>query len=257
MPLDFSQIVGHKRQISALERFAQNAQSSGVFVFVGPEHIGKATVAKTFAAGLLGVSVDELSRHPDALLVSPDDRRSTTDARAYSVDAIRDVLHRLGQSSMLGRTVAIIDDASFLNVASQNALLKALEEPNASTVIILISHDPAALLSTILSRSVVLNFFGEGVGSRQSDVGEELVSRLTSSSLVERLRAAQEIAKSESKDWDALFYALFQELRQKNSSRRPTADTLSAVLTARDRLAANGNSTIVLTELAVQLGQYE
>ncbi len=246
----FSQILGHKRQITALERFLANGSRSGVFAFCGPEHIGKATAARCFAAGLLQIPVNELDRHPDAILLAPETRENGL--RAYDVDSIRDALHRLGQSSILGTTVAIVDDANALNTASQNALLKTLEEPNASTVIVLVCHDESALLPTIRSRAVMLSFFGgapDGSDEVQADA-----KRFASTSLVERLKVAQDIAKRESKDVETLLIALIQALRVSN---RATAKTLDAVLKTRERLAANANSTIALTELAVQLGQYE
>ena len=221
-----------------------------MFAFCGPEHIGKAEVARCLAASLLQVPVSELGRHPDVILLTPETKENGL--RAYDIDSIRDALHRLGQSSMLGMTVAIIDDANVLSTACQNALLKTLEEPNPSTVIILVCHDESALLPTIRSRAVVLSFFGApptGSEEAQSDA-----KRLASASLVERLKAAQEIAKRESQDVESLFVVLIQTLHATN---RATAQSLDAVLKTRERLAAHANSTVALTELAVQLGQYE
>lgn len=243
----FTHIRGHLRHISALERFISHGAQSGVFVFAGPEHIGKATVARAFAAALLRVPVETLERHPDLIALSPDIKDNST--RAYDVDAIRDALHRLGQSSMLGTTVAIIDDANVLNIASQNALLKSLEEPNRSTVIVLVCHDESALLPTIRSRAVVLPFFGPAPEASEEVRSDAL--RLASPSTVERLNAAQEIAKRETRDFEPLLIAVTQNLHQ---THRATAKTLDAVLKTRERLAANANSTVALTELAVQLG---
>lgn len=250
MSSNFSQILGHKRQIAALERCEENNTKHGVFLFVGPEHIGKATVAKAFAAGLLGVSVDELFRHPDVVLLEPLVNEKGT--KSYDIDVIRAVLHRLSQSSVLGQTVAIIDDANLLNIQSQNALLKTLEEPGQSTMIILVAHDESAMLPTIRSRTIVLSFFGIPPEASEETVRD--AKRMISPSLVERLKAAQDIAKQESLNRDMFFLAMVQEL---HSAHRATADRLSAILSAYDHLGANGNSTITFTELAVQLGQYE
>ncbi len=246
----FSQILGHKLQISALERFIASGTRSAVFAFCGPEHIGKATVARCFAASLLQVPVSELDRHPDVIALTPETKENGL--RAYDVDTIRDALHRLGQSSIFGKTVAIIDDANTLNVQSQNALLKTLEEPNASTIVIVIAHDESALLPTIRSRAVILSFFG--TAPTGSEDVQNNAKRLASTSLVERLKVAQEIAKQESKDVESLCIALIAELHGAN---RATATSLDAVLKTRERLAANANSTVAWTELAVQLGQYE
>lgn len=53
--------------------------------------------------------------------------------------------------------VYIINEAEKMTVQAQNALLKTLEEPPAYAVIILLTANLNALLSTILSRCVVLN----------------------------------------------------------------------------------------------------
>jgi DNA polymerase-3 subunit delta' len=52
--------------------------------------------------------------------------------------------------------VVIIDSADAMNRNAANALLKTLEEPPAKAVIILISHNPGALLPTIRSRCRML-----------------------------------------------------------------------------------------------------
>ncbi|MFA6017875.1 MAG: AAA family ATPase [Patescibacteria group bacterium] len=246
MHANFSQILGHKRQISVLERFIISGAENGVFAFCGPEHIGKSTVAKQFASAFLRVDLNELFRHPDFISLSPEVRENGT--RAYDIESIRDVLHRLGQSSISGKAVVIIDDANVLNTASQNALLKMLEEPNAGTVIVLISHEESALLPTIRSRAVTLSFFG--VSSAASEDILLNAKRLVSCSGVERLKAAQDIAKQELKDFESLFIALIQELHMSN---RASAKGLHAVLKTRERIAANANPLIAFTELAVQL----
>ena len=246
----FSQIRGHKRQIAALERLMNQGVKNGVFVFCGPEHIGKACVAKHFAAATLGVHVDGLEHHPDYIALAPEVRENGT--RAYDIERIRDALHRLGQSSVLGTTIAMIDDANTLNAASQNALLKTLEEPNPSTLILLVCHDESALLPTLRSRAVVWSFFGP-IPPGSEDVQQD-ARRLANPSLVTRLQAAQDIAKRDSRDIEPLLIALVQTLHLNGNA---TAQTLHAVLNMREQFAANGNSTVALTELAVQLGQYE
>src|SRR5699024_1147781 len=57
------------------------------------------------------------------------------------------------------RKVFIINDAHKMNQASQNKLLKTLEEPPAFAHMILISSSPSSLLSTILSRVQRIKFY--------------------------------------------------------------------------------------------------
>ena len=63
------------------------------------------------------------------------------------------------------RKVYIIDDAESLNIASQNTLLKTLEEPPRYITIILVASNISAFLTTILSRVNQIPF--EGVTSAQ------------------------------------------------------------------------------------------
>jgi DNA polymerase III subunit delta' len=56
------------------------------------------------------------------------------------------------------RRVVIIDNAEEMAPPAQNALLKSLEEPTASSVFILVTSHPDALLPTILSRCPRLRF---------------------------------------------------------------------------------------------------
>jgi DNA polymerase-3 subunit delta' len=54
--------------------------------------------------------------------------------------------------------VYIIDGAEYLNDASQNALLKTLEEPPRHAVIILIASVSSGILPTVISRVYKINF---------------------------------------------------------------------------------------------------
>ncbi len=244
---NFSQILGHKRQITGLQRMMDAGRTPGVLVLSGPEHIGKATVARAFVSAVLGVPTEELSRHPDAVLLTPEIRDNGT--RVYEIEAIRETLMRLGQSAVYGKTVVIIDDADALSTAGQNALLKTLEEPIGDTTIILIAHDIAALLPTVRSRSVVIPFFGQG--PEASETMMEDVRRLSASSTVERLKAAQTIAKRDVLDADGLLAVLAHELHRTGKS---SAKSLQSILATRDKIAVNGNSTVALEQLAVSLG---
>ena len=53
------------------------------------------------------------------------------------------------------RNIAIIEDADSMTVRAQNRLLKTLEEPNAGTVLFLLSENTENLLQTITSRCII------------------------------------------------------------------------------------------------------
>ena len=69
------------------------------------------------------------------------------------IEQIRHLSQRLSLSSQFGGLqVVLIDPADKMNASAANALLKTLEEPSASTVIILVSDKPSRLPATIRSR---------------------------------------------------------------------------------------------------------
>jgi len=81
---------------------------------------------------------------------------------SHPVAAVRLLLRRLALTPAMGtRKVFIVGDAERLipqlgTEVAANALLKALEEPPADSVIILTAADPSALLPTVLSRIVLV-----------------------------------------------------------------------------------------------------
>ncbi|OPZ56990.1 MAG: DNA polymerase III subunit tau [Deltaproteobacteria bacterium ADurb.Bin510] len=90
--------------------------------------------------------------HPDLVVFEPP-------VVGRQVDALREVLDGIRLRPFEARQrLVLIEPAEDLNKSSSNALLKALEEPPPATVFILISHNPALLLPTIVSRCQVLRF---------------------------------------------------------------------------------------------------
>ena len=94
--------------------------------------------------------------HPDVLWIRPQNK-----LRQIDVEQAREVIHQLAMKpSEAAYKVAVFTGADRLNLSAANAFLKTLEEPPASSVILLLSTDPERLLDTILSRCQRLNFGG-------------------------------------------------------------------------------------------------
>lgn len=106
------------------------------------------------AAEALG---EEMAARRDQPLYPP-----TAGLASHPVAAVRLLLKRLALTPAMGkRKVFVVGDAERLipqlgTEVAANALLKALEEPPADSVIILTAADPNALLPTILSRVVLV-----------------------------------------------------------------------------------------------------
>lgn len=149
------------------------------FLFTGVEGLGKKLLAQNLASYLLceqsnqleNISAKSLSKstscgvckqcklfdsvtHPDFKFLEPEEGSSVV-----KIDQIRQLVSFFSQSSQQGgRKIALLSPAEALNNNAANALLKTLEEPSLNSVIILISHQPGALLPTIRSRCQVVDF---------------------------------------------------------------------------------------------------
>lgn len=143
------------------------------WLITGPRGVGKATLAWRIARFMLSQGTDEaltnslqmdpatrvfrqtaaLSVPGLALARRPWDEKTKRHKTAITVEEIRKLKASFTLSAAEGRwRVAIIDAADELNVQSENALLKLLEEPPEKTILLLVAHLPSKLLPTIRSR---------------------------------------------------------------------------------------------------------
>lgn len=122
------------------KKFFKDGLASHAYLFTGPERIGKKTFARELASGI--------AKPEDIFLVSTSD-----------VDTARSIKNFLSLSPLRSEhKVAIVDNAESLTDEAQNALLKVLEEPSASSKLVLIAKDRDAVLSTIASRTQEIMF---------------------------------------------------------------------------------------------------
>lgn len=107
------------------------------------------------AAGLAcGVCPDcrllALGNHPDYVPIGPDAEGKSAEIR---IAAVRQLIDREALKPHRGRRkVIVIDPAHQLNRNAANSLLKTLEEPAPTTLIILLTEAPSRLPATIRSR---------------------------------------------------------------------------------------------------------
>lgn len=154
--------VGHARVQALLRQAVIRGRVPQTLLFAGPEGVGKHTVAVALAQAInCAKAVDGLAcgkcsnctriakgQFSDVVEVD------NGDIASISIKSIRErVLDLVGYRPFEGqRRVFIIDPADALSVQAQDALLKTLEEPPPSTVLILISAYPDSLRPTVLSR---------------------------------------------------------------------------------------------------------
>lgn len=141
----------HARAFDALHaRFiAQTAPHA--LLITGPQGIGKRAFAEALAARCLGAGV----RTPRDLAANPDFRAMglTDGGKQIVVDQVRELGSFVSLTAVGGGyRFVLVEPAEAMNINAQNALLKTLEEPPPSAVIVLVSALPGRLLPTIRSR---------------------------------------------------------------------------------------------------------
>ena len=172
---------GNRSVTDALEDMVRRERVSQTLLFSGPEGVGKATLARRFAAILLGdaakIEQDDLSleanaeiaadrekwpaekrnedplffsSHPDFVTFAPDGP-----LRQISIQQMRLLKNRASLKPSKGsRRVFLIDGIDRANEQAANSLLKILEEPPPHLILIATARNPYDLLTTIRSRSV-------------------------------------------------------------------------------------------------------
>ena len=141
------------------KNFFKSGIHAHAYLFVGQEMIGK----KTFALELAGKYADS----SDMFVMT-----------SHDIDTVRSAKQFLSRTALNGsRKILVVDNADNLSEEAQNALLKALEEPSASTTIILISARPGALLPTIVSRCQSIEFSAHSQKVINMYLQEKIISR--------------------------------------------------------------------------------
>ncbi len=181
----FKDFYGNSAAADALAQMIQQERIHQTILFSGPEGVGKATLARRFAAELLGgeakIEQDDLSlpantaiiadrekwasdkrvqeplffgANPDFLTFPPDGP-----LRQISIQQMRLLKERAQFSPLHGkRRIFLIDHIDRANEQAANSLLKTLEEPPPYLILLMSAENPYDLLPTIRSRSIQLHF---------------------------------------------------------------------------------------------------
>ena len=143
--------IGNNRIIDFLERAINNGKIAQTYIFIGPDDLGKSTVAMAFAKNLQGENggfnsdLHILERAPEE--------------KGISIAAVREFIKVLNLSSFSNSyKIGVIKEADLLSEEAKSALLKTLEEPKENVIIILLAKDENSLPATILSRGQLLYF---------------------------------------------------------------------------------------------------
>jgi len=181
----FENFYGNRHVQTTLEGMIERERIPQTMLFAGLSGLGKATLARRFAARILGspekIERDDLSLDVNADLITtreklPSDKRNDDPLffgthpdfltfapdgplRQISIPQMRLLKERAQYKPLHGsRRVFLIDQVDRAGEQAANSLLKTLEEPPDHMILILTAENLYDLLPTIRSRSVVLNF---------------------------------------------------------------------------------------------------
>lgn len=164
--MSFADIKGQGWAISFLQRAIETDHIPHALLFTGPKGVGRFLTAATLAKALncLGqrqgdccdrcLSCAKIAKevHPDVHLLAPE-------GSSLKIDQIRGLTQEATLRPYEGRRkVFILDQAETMTEQAQNALLKTVEEPPGTAVLVLIAPEASALLPTLASRCSQIRF---------------------------------------------------------------------------------------------------
>lgn len=177
----FRSVIGQEYAIAALQGALRDDRLPGTYLFVGPEHVGKALAARELAKAINCQNPPELAEacdqcrscraidsctHPDIRTVAPvGPSRTLRIAQFWPRDGVKEhpadraLLRDLQYAPVLAkRRVFIVEDAEALHEDTANSLLKVLEEPPRYALFVLTAPSATAVLPTIASRALAIRF---------------------------------------------------------------------------------------------------
>lgn len=171
MNMQWNNIIGHKQVVTQLCLMQQEDRIPHAMLFCGTDGVGKSLVAEALAAAILchapvhnqacghckACQALAASTHPDFFQIQPESE--TKAAPAIRIEAVRKLQEEIARIPLLSeRRVVIMQEADKMNEAAANCLLKTIEEPSGQIVFILLTSRPSALLDTIISRCMRVEF---------------------------------------------------------------------------------------------------
>jgi DNA polymerase-3 subunit delta' len=165
----WSEVVGQEEAVRVLR--AASSAPVHAYLFVGPPGAGKRPAARAFAAALLSEGLDAeaseravalalAERHPDLVIIEPEGNQFKGGRGRSQPDSETTILLReIAASPREGtRKVIVADRFDTATPEAIGRLLKAIEEPPDSAIVILLEEEVPPEQATISSRCARVDF---------------------------------------------------------------------------------------------------
>ena len=163
-------IHGHGPTVNLLERSLKEGRLHHAYLLVGPDHVGKTTLATQLAQAVNCTgesppcgeceSCQRITQgyHADVVVLGVNAGQEDESRKSIRIDTIRELQHSASLRPYEGRKrVYIIQEAERMSQEAANALLKTLEEPPPDVLLIALTADIDSLLPTVISRCMQLD----------------------------------------------------------------------------------------------------
>jgi DNA polymerase III subunit delta' len=168
--MSFAKLIGNDRNKTILKRLLERGRINATLIFAGPDGVGKRRFALTMAKAANCRNAPAGAYATDSCDACPVCRRIDEGAYGDVTTIAPDGQYiKIAQTRALAEEVYyrpregrqrffIVDEADRLRDEAANSLLKTLEEPPATSTLLLITARPDALLQTIRSRAQRITF---------------------------------------------------------------------------------------------------
>jgi DNA polymerase-3 subunit delta' len=182
------QIIGQARAVSLLQQSLKSGTLAHAYLLVGPQHVGKMTLAINLAQALNCEAAEKpclectsckkiaTGSHADVQVIGlTQNEEENSEAKLIHTEQIKAVLHAASLPPFEGKQkIFIIDGAELLSIEAANRLLKTLEEPESYVTFILLTTNERLLPATVVSRCQRLELLPLAVNEATTALGEKL-----------------------------------------------------------------------------------
>lgn len=160
--------VGQSNAVDYIKSSIQAGNLAHAYLFIGPQHVGKTTLAFDMARALNCEGDDKPcntcpscqkitnGNHVDVITVNLNSSTGNNESKQrtkISIENIREIEWYANLSPYEGKyKIFIIEGAENLSGEAANSFLKTLEEPPATVIFLLLTSNESQLLPTVISR---------------------------------------------------------------------------------------------------------